>query len=114
MQIHTPQTPPLYNPLIPTIDAAREADQAAKEEFEARLREKDEAKTRKLMEKKYTREELDDIERRKYSNEDEKQTLIPKLRCDNGCCRCRGGGGFWGVLGRDDECRGEAMWCVWL
>lgn len=32
------------------------------------------------MEKKYTKEELDDIERRKYKDEDEKATLIPKLR----------------------------------
>lgn len=61
-------------------DAEREADQAAKAEFEARLKERDEAKTRKLMEKKYTKEELDDIERRKYKDEDEKAALVPKLR----------------------------------
>lgn len=37
----------------------RQEDQRAKEEFEQRLRERDEAKTRKLMEAKLSREEIE-------------------------------------------------------
>lgn len=44
---------------------ARERDRAEKEEFEQRLRERDEAKTRKLAERHVPKEVLEDLERRK-------------------------------------------------
>ena len=48
--------------------------------FEQRLKERDEAKTRKMAEAKLSKEELADMERRKYANEEEKNDLLPRLR----------------------------------
>lgn len=59
----------------------RDADQRAKAEFEDRLKERDDAKTRKLMEKKFSKEELADIERRKFDSEEHRKQLVPELRC---------------------------------
>lgn len=57
-------------------EAAREADKAAKEDFEARLREKDEARTRKLAEKKIPREELEDLQRRRAAEAAEDRSAV--------------------------------------
>ena len=51
-----------------------------REAFEQRLKERDDAKTRKMAEAKLSKEELADIERRKYANEEEKEALLPRLR----------------------------------
>lgn len=51
-----------------------------REAFEQRLKERDDAKTRKMAEAKLSKEELADIERRKYANEEEKKELLPRLR----------------------------------
>ena len=42
-----------------------------REAFEQRLKERDDAKTRKMAEAKLSKEELADIEMRKYANEEE-------------------------------------------
>ena len=51
-----------------------------REAFEQRLKERDDAKTRKLAEAKLSKEELADMERRKYKDEEEKMDLLPRLR----------------------------------
>lgn len=51
-----------------------------REAFEQRLKERDDAKTRKMAEAKLSKEELADMERRKYKDEEEKQDLLPRLR----------------------------------
>ena len=51
-----------------------------REAFEQRLKERDDAKTRKMAEAKLSKEDLADIERRKYANEEERQELLPRLR----------------------------------
>lgn len=51
-----------------------------REAFEQRLKERDDAKTRKMAEAKLSKEELADMERRKYENEEEKVDLLPRLR----------------------------------
>jgi hypothetical protein len=51
-----------------------------REAFEQRLKERDDAKTRKMAEAKLSKEELADIEMRKYANEEEKNDLLPRLR----------------------------------
>eukprot|EP00884_Botryococcus_braunii_P008381 jgi/Botrbrau1/17544/Bobra.0864s0003.1 len=58
----------------------RERDQREKQEFEERLKARDEAKTRKIAEAKLSKEELEEIERRKYKTEEEKDALVPMLR----------------------------------
>ena len=58
----------------------RERDLQERMEFEERMRARDEAKTRKLAEARLSKEELAEIERRKFKDEDEKAELIPKLR----------------------------------
>mgnify|MGYP000143914789 FL=1 len=57
-----------------------ERDQKEKEEFEERLRARDEEKTKKLMEKKLTKEEQREENRRKYQTLDEREEIVPKLR----------------------------------
>ena len=44
------------------------------------MKERDDAKTRKLAEAKLSKEELADMERRKYKDEEEKAELLPRLR----------------------------------
>ena len=44
------------------------------------LQERDEAKTRKLAEARLSKEEREDLERRKYTTEEEKEGLLPQLR----------------------------------
>ncbi|KAK9803173.1 hypothetical protein WJX72_009006 [[Myrmecia] bisecta] len=61
-------------------EEARLQDQREKEEFEERLRAKDDAKTRKLAEARLSKEELADMERRKYNTEEEREALMPMLR----------------------------------
>ncbi|DBA85647.1 TPA: hypothetical protein ACH3X1_005222 [Trebouxia sp. C0004] len=61
-------------------EAEMEADRVEREAFEQRLKERDDAKTRKMAEAKLSKEELADIERRKYANEEEKKDLLPRLR----------------------------------
>lgn len=51
-----------------------------REAFEQRLKERDDAKTRKMAEAKLSKEELADMERRKYKDEEEKMDLLPRLR----------------------------------
>lgn len=51
-----------------------------REAFEQRLKERDDAKTRKMAEAKLSKEDLADMERRKYDNEEEKVDLLPRLR----------------------------------
>ncbi|KFM23132.1 Putative pre-mRNA-splicing factor ATP-dependent RNA helicase DHX16 [Auxenochlorella protothecoides] len=63
-------------------EAAREADKAAKEDFEARLREKDEARTRKLAEKKIPREELEDLQRRRAAEAAEDRSAVTGMLRD--------------------------------
>ena len=58
----------------------RERDQREKEEFEERLRARDEEKTKKLTEKKLTKEEQKEESKRKYENLTEREELVPKLR----------------------------------
>ena len=55
------------------------------------LQERDEAKTRKLAEARLSKEEREDLERRKYTTEEEKEGLLPQLggppsRC---CASCK-------------------------
>ena len=52
-----------------------------REAFEQRLKERDDAKTRKMAEAKLSKEDLADIKRRQYETEEEKQNIIPELRC---------------------------------
>lgn len=61
-------------------DEERERDQREKEEFEARLKARDDEKTRKLVESRIPKEDLEDAARRKYETEEEKEGLLPKLR----------------------------------
>jgi len=58
----------------------REQDQREKEEFEERLRARDDEKTKKLVEQRFSKEELEDIERRKYDTEEQRKELLPALR----------------------------------
>ena len=51
-----------------------------REAFEQRLKERDDAKTRKMAEAKLSKEDLADMERRKYKDEEEKLDLLPRLR----------------------------------
>lgn len=44
---------------------------------------RDDARTKKLMEEKFSKEELKEIERRKYKDEDERDNLLPKLRWED-------------------------------
>eukprot|EP00210_Caulerpa_lentillifera_P006915 g6612.t1 len=55
-------------------------DLKEKEEFEERLRIRDEEKTKRLMEKKLSKEEQQEANRRNYTSRDEKESLVPKLR----------------------------------
>jgi pre-mRNA-splicing factor ATP-dependent RNA helicase DHX16 len=56
-------------------------DQQEKEEFERRLKERDEKATKKMVEKRLTKQELDDIQRRKYAeNAEDKSRAIKGLR----------------------------------
>lgn len=61
-------------------EVERQQDQREKEEFEARLQARDDEKTRRLVEQRIPKEELEDAARRKYETEEEKQGLLPKLR----------------------------------
>ena len=51
-----------------------------REAFEQRLKEGDDAKTRKLAEAKLSKEDLADMNWRKSQTEEEKMDLIPRLR----------------------------------
>ncbi|KAK9845793.1 hypothetical protein WJX81_002540 [Elliptochloris bilobata] len=62
------------------VEAAREADLRERVEFEERLRARDEAKTRKIAEAKLSKEEVAEMERRKYDTEAEREALVPALR----------------------------------
>ncbi|PRW59127.1 pre-mRNA-splicing factor ATP-dependent RNA helicase DHX16 isoform A [Chlorella sorokiniana] len=59
----------------------RERDRLEKEEFEQRLRERDEAKTRKLAERRIPKEELEDMERRRRAEEaEDKKGMVATMR----------------------------------
>ena len=51
-----------------------------REAFEQRLKERDDAKTRKMAEAKLSKEDLADIKRRQYETEEEKQIKSADLR----------------------------------
>lgn len=61
-------------------EAEMEADRLEREAFEQRLKERDDAKTRKMAEAKLSKEDLADIKRRQYETEEEKQNIVPELR----------------------------------
>ncbi|KAJ9518720.1 hypothetical protein QJQ45_018694, partial [Haematococcus lacustris] len=63
-------------------EAARLKDQQEKEEFENRLRQRDEQRTKKMAEdaSALTKAELREEKKRKYETEDEKKALLPVLR----------------------------------
>lgn len=63
-----------------TADSDMSISRLEREAFEQRLKERDDAKTRKMAEAKLSKEELADMERRKYENEEEKLDLVPRLR----------------------------------
>jgi len=59
----------------------RERDQREKEEFEERLRKRDDERTKKYSDApKLTKEQLREQERRKYETEEERDKLLPHLR----------------------------------
>ncbi|CAG9460375.1 unnamed protein product [Pedinophyceae sp. YPF-701] len=60
--------------------AEMDRDVEERKAFEERLKARDDAKTAKLMEKKLSREEREDLERRKYDTEEQRRELVPKLR----------------------------------
>ena len=64
-----------------TAEEARLQDLAEKEEFEKRLKERDEQQTRKLAERKVSKEELEELERRKRAEKaEDKAQVIKELR----------------------------------
>lgn len=64
-----------------TAEEARLQDLAEKEEFEKRLKERDEQQTRKLAERKISKEELEELERRKRAEKaEDKAQVIKELR----------------------------------
>lgn len=62
-------------------DDERERDRREKEEFEQRLKEKDEARTRKLAEKRIPKAELEELERRRAAEEaDDRKGMVKTMR----------------------------------
>jgi len=57
-----------------------EEDQREKEEFEERLKARDDAKTKKLIESRQSKEAMEEAKRRHYETEEERQGLVPTLR----------------------------------
>ncbi|KAK9798519.1 hypothetical protein WJX73_006705 [Symbiochloris irregularis] len=55
-------------------------DQQDKEEFEARLKARDEAKTRRIAEARLSKEEVQEMEKRKYETEEQRDGMVPELR----------------------------------